>query len=151
MKKLLLIIPFLFFGCDTPQEKNRKEIIKIKDSMVKKNELENLKLRVKKVEDIVYNKTKNKELHNLKKEEKCCDYIVINPTTLITINKAKIYSKPEKNSSVITEWDKCISFTSYKEKNGFIKVTGYFIDGKWTPNRKEWWIKKSNVKIKRKK
>ena len=184
MKKILFI-PFLFFiGCQTPQEKNKKEIEKLKqqieilsqkiNSLSKNNtnlseikqqivnlqkqvgintkELNSLKEKVSKNSEEI-NKVVSKIAQNKKEIEKLkqtqFDYIVIKPTTLITTKNAKIYAKPDINSKIVTNFEANRTFTSYKEKNNFIKITGYFIDGKWIPNKKEWWIKKDKCKIKR--
>ena len=182
--KRLLILPVLFFiGCETPQEKNKKEINNLKHQIeilsqkiqnlpadtpnlaqikqklaklekqvgINSNELNSLKKDVsknsEKIEKLISKVKENKEnIKNLKQTQ--FDYIVIKPTTLITTKNAKIYEKPDINSKIVTSFEANRTFTSYKEKNNFIKITGYFIDGKWTPNKKEWWIKKSDCKIK---
>ena len=168
MKKLLLIVMLLFIGCETPQEKNKKEIEDVKKELNSiSNKLNNykspnlieIKKKIKELQ-IKINSLNNEEItkqilelsneiKNLqKKENNNLGYIVIKPLTLITITKANIYSAPNENSKIIDKWNELNTFTSYKEKNNFIKITGYFIDGKWTPNKKEWWIKKSDCKIK---
>ena len=194
MGRYLLIFSLLFFiGCETPQEKNKKEIEKLKQKVEKLEqvsyEIKNLQSQIDEIKNkqliikdsidnnkilsklaILDEKLKNiktvdnsnienqiktlKQKSELLKEEltklksTTFDYIVIKPTTLITIDDVNIYSKPDKNSKVITAWSKKTTFTSYKEKNGFIKITGYFINGKWTPNKKDWWIQKEKCKIK---
>ena len=167
MQKLLFIIVLLFFiGCETPQEKNKKEIENIKKELsIISNKLDNykspnideIKQKIKILQtkiDKLNNKEitqqivkLSKEIKNLHKNDNL-GYIVIKPITLITIKKANIYSIPDKSGKIVTQFNKLNTFTSYKEKNGFIKITGYFVDGKWTPNKKEWWIKKSDCKIK---
>ena len=185
MKKLLLLPLVVFFiGCETPQEKNKKEIQKLKqqveilakkvDSLPKdtpnlsqiKQKLADLKKQVgintkelnslkekvsknsEKINNIVSKIDENKkEIVKLKQTQ--FDYIVIKPTTLITTKDTKIYAKPNINSKVVMNFEANRTFTSYKERNNFIKITGYFVDGKWRPNKKEWWIQKDNCKIKR--
>ena len=176
MRKLILILALLFVGCDTPADKNKKEIAtnskKIENIQMQleenKKEIQNLKTEIDNIKEKINKKSDNSdenkevntkiekivlklsELNNkIKKNQECLDYIVINPTTFRTIDKTNIYNKPDKNSKVIFIWDKHTTFTSYKEKNGFVKVTGYFVDGKWTANNKSWWINKKDIAIKR--
>jgi len=170
MKKILILVTFLFLGCETPQDSNKKEIELLKANQVSKTEIMILRQQIRHLEQKL-NKLTAPENNNLKQnihklqedidelnnkfnsieivKNNSCEYVIINPTTLVTTQKTKIYSSSDFNPSIITEWDKCISFTSYREANNFVKITGYFIDGKWKPNKKEWWIPKENVKVKR--
>ena len=175
MKKLILVIALLFIGCDTPLDKNKKAIEKNTQKieniqMQIQNNKENLKNLKKEIDDIkekinkksiykVNNKVDMKiqkiilklnELNKkINKNQDCLDYIVINPTTFITIDKANVYTKPNTKSKIAFLWDKHTTFTSYKEKDGFVKVTGYFIKNKWIMNTKSWWISKKDIAIKR--
>ena len=178
MKKLWILLFLFFIGCETPQEKNKKEINQLKQTISKLSQkidtlqlkntqqitqkLNLLKQQLPKVDKSELTQIKNKITQLEKKLQKyeiqlqklstkqtpSFDYIIIHPTTLITTTKTNIYSSPNPTTKVLTQWDKGITFTSYKEKNNFIKVTGYFVDGKWTPNKKEWWINKKDAKIK---
>ena len=122
--------------------------------------LENLQQQLNNIKKENNNQTLNeklnkiqKEINNLKnkKSETKNDnygYIIIKPVTLITIKDTNIYSKPNTKSKIIKKFQKLHTFTSYKEQNGFIKITGYFINKRWVENDKSWWIKKSDCKIK---
>ena len=45
----------------------------------------------------------------------------------------------------INKWVKNTSFTSNQKTSNWIKVSGYFVDKKWTSAKKEMWIKKAQV------
>ena len=65
------------------------------------------------------------------------------PKTFRTLREAVIYDKP---GGVRTDkWEKGRSFTSYIESGSWIKITGYFVNRKWTKAKKEMWIKKSDA------
>jgi len=172
MGKYLLVIPILFFlGCNNPlnsNEKNKKDINQLQQRIdlleTKIYKIDELEKKIKIIQEkqniiqTTINNQKilstlaslNKEIRILKNENKVntFDYIVIHPITLITINKANIYSS-YKNGKIIKVWPKQTTFTTYKEKNGYVKVTGYFINNKWVENNQEWWIKKTDTTIKR--
>jgi hypothetical protein len=170
----MFILLFLV-GCNTPDD-NKKEIQKIKEEMASKSELILVKTKLNEVESKVKNLEENlsnivktqkqtiKNIEKLKKQQKqqikkqikptilttsACMYKVIKPTTFITIKDINVYKKPENNSSIVFKWKKCTTFTSYKEKNGFVKVTGYFVHNKWVANYKDWWIRKCDIKVKK--
>ncbi len=65
------------------------------------------------------------------------------PKTFRTLREAAIYDKP--GGTKIDMWEKGRSFTSYIESGSWIKITGYFIDRKWTKAKREMWIKKSDA------
>ena len=171
MRKLILIVGLFFIGCDTPAEKNKKEIAKNTQKIeniqmqieTNKEKLESLKTEINSIKQQLKNKNSN-NLNNkivkietqinqlnkkINKNKECLDYIVINPTTFITIHKSNVYEKPDKNSTIVKIWDVKTTFTSYKEKNNFVKVTGYFVHDKWIENKKSWWIDKNDIAIKR--
>jgi len=52
------------------------------------------------------------------------------------------------NGKMITEWVKSTSFTSSVKTKNWIKVTGYFVNKKWIPSKKDMWIKISQVEKK---
>ena len=52
------------------------------------------------------------------------------------------------NGKMITKWVKDTSFTSTTKTKSWIKVTGYFINKKWTSAKKEMWIKIKQVEKK---
>lgn len=172
MQKLILILALLFIGCDTPSQKNQKDIKanskKIENIEMQiqnnKKELKNLKMEINNIKSKLKKFKSNNEIDTkiskivlklselnkkINKNQNYLDYIVINPTTFITIDKANVYTKPNKKSKVAFVWDKHTTFTSYKEKGDFVKVTGYFIKNKWTMNTKSWWINKKDIAIKR--
>jgi len=177
MKKLLILpILLLFIGCNSPfsdVKENKQEIETLKQKIQKiddidfqikelqsqvdslKEELKNQKEAKQNVSEIIQKLASlNQEITNLKNKpvetkKNCFDYIVIHPMTLITIKQSNIYSKANKNSKIVKKWPKKTTFTTYKEKNGFVKVTGYFIHNKWVENNKEWWIPKENTAVKR--
>ena len=168
MKKLLLIAMLLFIGCETPQEKNKNDIAVLKKELANlSNHMNNIPknsqliLKIKYLEKAISKLSKDnkflkeqinqlqKDINTIKNDQIKLSYIVIKPLTFVTAKNTKIYAKPEINSTIIRDINISNSFTSYKEKNGFLKVTGYFVDRKWKPNKKEWWIKKSDCIIKR--
>jgi len=175
MKKLLLLPLLFFIGCDSPFDKidkNSKKLEKIEQKVQKTDELDvkikdlqsqinSLKEELKTQQEAKQNinavvqklASLNKELKQLKNTSKSkidyFDYIVIHPMTLITTTKTKIYNKPSKTAKVVNTYQKATTFTTYKEKNGFVKVTGYFVNNKWVENNKEWWIPKENTTVKR--
>ncbi len=65
------------------------------------------------------------------------------PKTFRTLREALIYDKP--GGVRIDLWEKGRSFTSYIESGNWIKITGYFINKKWTKTKREMWIKKSDA------
>ena len=68
---------------------------------------------------------------------------ITEPKTFRTLNEAEIYDRPEGN--VVQKWEKGRSFTSYMESGEWVKITGYFVDKKWTEAEKELWIKRSDA------
>ena len=65
---------------------------------------------------------------------------VTKPKTFRTLHEADIYDKPD--GAKIDRWVEGRSFTSYIESGDWIKITGYFVDKKWTEAKKELWIRK---------
>ncbi|MEA1916332.1 MAG: hypothetical protein U9N42_02260 [Campylobacterota bacterium] len=61
------------------------------------------------------------------------------------LNDAPIYDAP--NGEILENWSAKTSFTSNQNSDGFIKITGYFVDGKWVPTGKDrsMWIEGSKV------
>ena len=175
MKKLLLLPLLFFIGCDSPLDKidkNSKKLEKIEQKVQKTDELDvkikdlqsqinSLKEELKTQQEAKQNINEifqklasfNKELKQLKNTSKSkidyFDYIVIHPMTLITIKDSNIYSAPSKSAKIVKIYPKATTFTTYKEKNGFVKVTGYFVNNKWVENKNEWWICKKDTAVKR--
>ena len=65
------------------------------------------------------------------------------PKTFRTLREADIYDKPEGKK--IDRWVKGRSFTSYIESGEWVKITGYFINRKWTEAKKDLWIRRSDA------
>ena len=60
------------------------------------------------------------------------------PTVFVTKRRANIYNSEGK---VVAVWDDCTTFTSFIEKNGKLRITGYFVKGKFrSALDKDWWI-----------
>jgi len=172
MKKLLIVLlVLLFVGCDTPQEQNKKEIDNIKKELNLissklnaykspnlseiKQKIDNLEQKINSLDNTEITKKileLTNEIKEIQKKQKTQNnnlgYIVIKPVTLITMKKSDVYARPNEDAKIIKEFPIHKTFTSYKEENNFIKVTGYFIHKKWVENDKEWWVKKSDCKIK---
>ena len=174
MKKLLVLpMLLLFVGCDSPFDKIDENNMQIKELQAKVDKIDYIDIKVQKLETDINNIKEeiknqkeakqnvneiiqklallNEEVNKLKKTSKTnhFDYIVIHPMTLITTTKTNIYNKPSKTAKVVNTYQKATTFTTYKEKNGFVKVTGYFVNNKWVENNKEWWIPKENTTVKR--
>ena len=61
--------------------------------------------------------------------------------------KEDSYVYDSVNGQKIEIWSKDTSFTSYMKKEGWIKITGYFIDKVWvSSNDKHLWVKESSTK-----
>ncbi|MEA3374376.1 MAG: hypothetical protein U9Q62_11890 [Campylobacterota bacterium] len=59
-------------------------------------------------------------------------------------NRARVYDAPK--GKVIATWEAKTSFTSGEKEGDWIRITGYFIDKKWRPNRdREMWVEKKNT------
>lgn len=57
------------------------------------------------------------------------------------------YIYDDANGKKIEIWSKNTSFTSYMKKDGWVKITGYFIDKRWVSAKdREMWVKKSSIK-----
>ena len=92
---------------------------------------------------------KEKQQHLLLDNEKRVivkeDYkvTITRPKTFRTLNEADIYDKP--GGKKIDRWEKGRSFTSYMDAGEWVKITGYFIDRKWTKANRDLWIKRSDA------
>jgi hypothetical protein len=136
--KYFIIVLLLLTGCEIGDKKNN-------DMALIEAKVDNLENKINNLEQKL--STKPKPLQT--KPTPACMYKVIKPTTFMTIKDTNVYQKPSENSNIISKWTKCTTFTSYKEKNGFVKVTGYFVNHKWVANDKDWWIKKCDIKVKK--
>jgi len=59
-------------------------------------------------------------------------------------NEAKIYDNFE-NPNYITTWEAGRSFTSNQKTDGWIKITGYFVNRVWQPASRDLWVKEEDV------
>ncbi|WP_373070794.1 hypothetical protein [Sulfurimonas sp.] len=66
-----------------------------------------------------------------------------NPSTYRLKNNAKIYDSI--NGKVIEEWENKTSFTSNKKSDGWVKITGFFINKVWVRSESQMWIKLKDV------
>ena len=56
---------------------------------------------------------------------------------------ASIYNTP--NGTKIDMWESGRSFTSGTSSNGWVKITGYFVDRVWQSADEDYWVKESDV------
>jgi hypothetical protein len=59
-------------------------------------------------------------------------------------NSAKIYDDFE-NPNYIMQWEEGRSFTSNQKADGWIKITGYFVNKKWKAAHQELWVRSEDV------
>lgn len=75
------------------------------------------------------------------------ELIYFKPSAFRVTADTEIYDAPGGN--VIDRWEAMTSFTSNRKRNGWIRITGYFIDKQWRPsNEKEMWVREA-VTLKR--
>jgi len=110
------------------KEKSKTQII-IKEKYENPNKFPKLALKAKYI---------NKK-QNIKKEE--C--IHIKPSVFRLKSESKIYDAI--SGKEIDYWEKGRSFTSDTASEKWIKITGYFVDRKWTKAKNGMWIEKTNV------
>ncbi len=65
------------------------------------------------------------------------------PTSFYLISESAIYD--DINGQEIDTWVQSRSFTSNQKRDGWIKITGYFVDKKWRSAKKSMWIKSTQV------
>ena len=71
-----------------------------------------------------------------------------NPTTFHLMQESHIFDAPE--GKIVHTWEKKRSFTSNEKQGSWIRITGYFVDGKWrSAKREKLWIKQKAVEEKR--
>lgn len=68
----------------------------------------------------------------------------IKPQTLVIAQQAHSVDAP--HGKTLRNWDKGERFTSNARRDGFYKITGDFIDGKWVQNHTSEWISEKFVK-----
>ena len=97
---------------------------------------------------VVVQKSKERTHLILKKDgnvavKKSSKITITQPRTFRTRSEAPIYDA--KDGKIVNRWEKGRSFTSYIESGDWIKITGYFINRKWTKAKEELWIKKCDT------
>jgi hypothetical protein len=65
------------------------------------------------------------------------------PSAYRMASNAPVYNAP--SGSVVDTWEARRSFTSGTASNGWIKITGYFVNRVWTRADEELWVKESDV------
>jgi predicted RND superfamily exporter protein len=105
-------------------------------------------------------KSKDKIINNLQKSDDKFPKLMMkeqnnpNDEKIIRFKAAAFRLKYESiiydgiNGKNIDKWEKHRSFTSSIKTKSWIKVTGYFVNKKWTPAKKEMWIKIKQVEKK---
>lgn len=73
--------------------------------------------------------------------------VTIKPQTYVIKYESIIYDYPRGTN--IGKWDVGTTFTSNKKFDYWIKVTGYFVNGKWKKADQELWIKEAQVEVKK--
>ncbi|NOQ31420.1 MAG: hypothetical protein GQ570_09880 [Helicobacteraceae bacterium] len=123
------------------------DVVIIDDTKYLEDEIETLKKEIiSKDEEILLLERKNKSLRTeLSKSIQKSKKVVINkkseifdPSSFRINVDSPIYDKP--NSKVIEHWQSGRSFTSNERKNGFIKITGYFVNKQWKSAKKSMWV-----------
>ena len=152
------------------KEKSRKYVKKI-NSLEK--EIITLKKEVKTKENnlVTSDKTKSLKSKNQIKRKKCLNSSIRREENTFTILAMKgeytkkevaaihyvkastyrvnklAYIYKEINGEVIDEWEEQRSFTSNKKSNGWIKITGYFINKLWIPADTSLWIESRDANM----
>jgi seryl-tRNA synthetase len=85
----------------------------------------------------------NRILHNEIEEVKI-KLEAFTPTTFELTRKSNIRNAPWKD--IVKVWDKGKRFTAYNNSGDWIKISGIFIDGKWTAVNDELWTHNSNTR-----
>jgi hypothetical protein len=127
------------------ENKNYKELLKIKDKKIKT--LENELKRRKKTRVIVKKQYENSnKFPKLTVKHKFIEKKPKKP------KRASIYRLKEDSDiynkisgTKIQRWEKGRSFTSNKMSKNWIKITGYFVDKQWTKAKYGMWIQKIKV------
>ena len=160
---------------DEKSNKVKKNILetKLKDEKIKNESLSrNLKIKYEKIikdkDNIIIslrNKIKSTKKPIMVKKEICEDENPF-PTLMMKESKEKQISidtlnlkagtyrlKKESeiydaiNGNVLFVWEDKSSFTTTQVTQDWIKVTGYFVDKKWTKTEKNLWVKKVNATL----
>ena len=158
-------------------QKNEKLILDEKSNKIKENILEvklkdDLKIKYEKIikdKDTIIvslkNQIKNTKKPTMLKKEICEDENPF-PSLIMKENKEEKISAATLNlkvgtyrlnqeseiydginGNVLFLWEDKSSFTTTKVTQDWIKVTGYFVDKKWTKAEKNLWVKKVNATL----
>jgi len=120
---------------NTPVIRSSKKQIKSKNQTKQKNCLKNkIKVVSNTFPDLALKsefKKNNEEVHYFK-------------ATTFRVNKlAYIYDTVDGN--IVDEWEELRSFTSNQKSDGWIKITGYFVNKVWTPSETILWIESKDA------
>jgi hypothetical protein len=136
-------------------EKYKEEINNLENQIyflnkiIKNKEIEIEKLKVSKNKNQIICKNNLKKqinefpelkMRNSKKVDTVKD---TTPTTYRVSQDSIIYSAIDGKE--IDKWEKLTSFTSKLKINGWIKISGYFVNKKWRKADKEMWIEASHT------
>jgi len=106
----------------------KKRLTKSKQKVIKKSKKVHKKSVVRKK---ITKKSTNKDIQTIK------------PSTFRLKVDSSIYDSID--GIEIDRWEKDTTFTTNKRTTKYIKITGYFEDGKWRGAKKEMWIKSRDV------
>jgi len=142
-------------------EKKIDKIIKTKDNEIlalKKEYLKKIKSKDEKIKSL------ESALKSLKKKSTLSSTTCENENSFPKLVMKEKYEKIEIQNSigtyrlkvdsdiynridgkVVDSWERGVSFTSSKSSKNWLKITGYFVNKKWTPAIKNMWIKKVHV------
>lgn len=65
------------------------------------------------------------------------------PSAYHMATNATVYSMP--NGTKVDTWESGRSFTSGTSRDGWVKITGYFVNRVWQAASEELWVKESDV------
>ena len=127
-----------------------KKILKTKEKEIKilKKQLSDKKCK----NQIVVKKSLKKQTNTFPELEmrkkvnpvKKVSIVVTKPTTYRLKKESRIYDGVD--GKVIATWEALTSFTSNKvSNNGWIMITGYFVERKWRKAQKEMWVHSSDA------
>jgi len=131
IKKLYLIIEKL-----EKQLLFNNNLLKTEEIMIKKLKKSCKKVNIKS-KDNLFPKLM------MKKEYKKESIVNFKASSFHLLNDSIIYDKI--NGAKVDKWVKNTSFTSSVKTENWIKITGYFINKKWTSAKKELWIELNKV------
>lgn len=68
-------------------------------------------------------------------------------STFRTLHALSALNMPSKNGKAVRGFAEHEAFTSKSKSKGFLKVSGYFIGGKWTDPKQAMWVSEDEVKL----